>query len=205
MHNSTNNDNRKRQNIVSTYELCHECFDPHSLVSSPSNLNGKSHITPVSHNLRSTPANSSNANHVTFNNKLQTPKSMQNINSPNKTNLGTPSYHSCVQNGNNVVNSSCPNKIITSNSNHELTNSANSHFHQNNTGHESGSPFAHHHHLLNNNIEVDESKNKSQNVHVVSQKVISIGGLTNGNDRSEDSQSTLVESKSASSKSKIEI
>lgn len=199
-----NNDPRKRQNIVSTYELCHECFDSNSLVASPSNINGKSQQLAVSNanNLRSTPSNSTNA---VFNNKIPASniKSMQNINAQNKP-LSLPQYQSCLHNGNNV-NSPSPVKMISSSSNHELTNSARSHSLHSHIGHDSSSgsglPSAHNHF---NTIEVDESRtnNLSQNGHVVSQKVISIG-LPNNNGRNDEHSSTSIESKSISSKSNL--
>jgi hypothetical protein len=134
---------RKRQNIISTYELCHDCFDQ-SLLSNSGKAN-KNHF----HNCNETTKVTSPINgHNHFHHQHQQQQQQQQTPQPQSTVPTTTTTYS------HMIN---PLKFTSSYSNQELSNSPNGHFYNGNNGNHN--QFQHHGNgnggdslLMNNNV-----------------------------------------------------
>lgn len=188
---ANNNPNAKRQNIVSTYELCHECYDTNG-AHTHNNCMRNSNNSNNNNNQNNT------NNHMMFSNRLA---NASNNSTPQKT-----SIQQHLLNGNKPSSCSSPNKMMSSsNSNHELRQPSSSYqqYHQhgfngtaannnNNNVVESSSVLgnASNQHHNNSNSETNTTSVSQQNGHVVSQKTISIGLPTNSAATNTESKST---------------
>ena len=110
---------RKRQNIISTYELCHDCFDQSLLTS-----------------------NSSKTNKNNFHNCNETTKVSSPVNGNNHFHHQQPPQTSAVATTSTYNHMISPLKFTSSYSNQELSNSPNGHYYNASNG--NNNHFQHH-------------------------------------------------------------